>query len=91
MIPAGLRQYAKLVKEVVVIGVSTRVELWSKEVGTEYAQEAEASFEAIAEKIVDLGHLGGTMCVEFDHKPVLLSGDPVFAAQGGRDLPRCAP
>jgi mraZ protein len=55
MIPAGLRQYAKLEKEVVVIGVSTRVELWAKEVWTEYAQQAEASFEAIAEKIVDLG------------------------------------
>jgi len=55
VIPSGLRQYAKLEKEVVVIGVSTRVELWAKEVWTEYAQQAEASFEAIAEKIVDLG------------------------------------
>ena len=36
MLPAALREYAKLVKDVVVIGVSTRVELWSKEIWEEY-------------------------------------------------------
>jgi len=55
MLPANLREYAKLVKDVVIIGVSTRVELWAKEVWEEYMHEAAASFEAIAEKIVDLG------------------------------------
>lgn len=55
MIPASLREYARLVKDVVVIGVSTRVEIWAKEIWEAYVQEAEASFEAIAEKIVDLG------------------------------------
>jgi len=55
MIPANLREYASLDKDVVVIGVSTRVELWSKEVWAAYVDEAESSFEAIAEKIVDLG------------------------------------
>ena len=55
MLPAGLREYAKLVKDVVIIGVSTRVELWAKEIWEEYMQDAEAQFEAIAEKIVDLG------------------------------------
>ena len=55
MLPATLREYAKLIKDVVVIGVSTRVELWSKEIWEEYMADAEASFEAIAEKIVDLG------------------------------------
>lgn len=55
MLPASLRSYAKLVKDVVVIGVSTRVELWAKEIWDEYLKDAESSFEAIAEKIVDLG------------------------------------
>lgn len=55
MLPASLREYAGFEKEIVVIGVSTRVELWSKEVWEEYMEEAEASFETIAEKIVDLG------------------------------------
>jgi len=55
MIPAALRDYAGLTKDVVVIGVSTRVELWSKENWERYVAEAESSFESIAEKIVDLG------------------------------------
>lgn len=55
IIPPLLRSYAKLVKDVVVIGVSTRVELWAKEIWEEYMADAESSFEAIAEKIVDLG------------------------------------
>lgn len=55
MLPAGLREYAGLSKDVVVIGVSTRVELWSREIWENYVSEAESSFETIAEKIVDLG------------------------------------
>ena len=55
MIPPSLREYAGLVKDVVVIGVSTRVELWAKEIWEKYVSEAASSFEAIAEKIVDLG------------------------------------
>lgn len=55
MLPPNLREYGKLTKDVVVIGVSTRVELWSKDVWESYVTEAESSFEAIAEKIVDLG------------------------------------
>lgn len=52
-IPATLRQYSKLNKECVVIGVSNRVEIWSKEVWEEYYTQSEASFNEIAEKIVD--------------------------------------
>lgn len=55
MLPASLREYAGFVRDVVVIGVSTRVELWAKEVWEEYMAEAAASFETIAEKIVGLG------------------------------------
>ena len=31
LLPAPLREFAKIEKEVVVVGVSTRVEIWSKE------------------------------------------------------------
>ncbi len=55
MLPQALREYAGLSKDVVIIGVSTRVELWSKEIWEKYVSEAESSFETIAEKIVDLG------------------------------------
>lgn len=55
MVPSNLREYASLSKDVVVIGVSSRVELWSKEIWEDYVDEAETSFDSIAEKIVDLG------------------------------------
>jgi MraZ protein len=52
-IPANLRQYASLNKDCVVIGVSNRVEVWSKEVWEEYFATSADSFNEIAEKIVD--------------------------------------
>lgn len=53
LLPANLREYAKLDKDVVVLGVSTRVEIWSKEVWDKYSRQAESTYEEIAEKIVD--------------------------------------
>lgn len=53
MIPGNLRSYAELVKESVFIGVSNRVEIWSKELWENYYQDSEQSFNEIAEKIVD--------------------------------------
>lgn len=52
-IPSTLREYSKLTKDCVVIGVSSRVEIWSKDVWEEYFAESEESFNEIAEKIVD--------------------------------------
>ncbi len=54
-LPGNLRDYAKLDKNVAVIGVSNRVEIWAKEYWEAYMEEASASYEEIAEKIVDLG------------------------------------
>jgi len=54
-LPGNLREYAQLDKDVVVIGVSNRVEIWASESWTVYVEEASASYEEIAEKIVDLG------------------------------------
>ncbi|MBF7083252.1 division/cell wall cluster transcriptional repressor MraZ [Desulfallas sp. Bu1-1] len=53
LIPANLREYAGLEKEVVVIGVSSRVEIWSLERWERYNAESASSVEEIAEKIVD--------------------------------------
>ncbi|WP_088104995.1 division/cell wall cluster transcriptional repressor MraZ [Halalkalibacter urbisdiaboli] len=52
-IASPLREYAQLEKECVVIGVSNRVEVWSKSIWEEYFDEAEESFSDIAENIVD--------------------------------------
>lgn len=54
VIPQVLRDYARLTRDVVVIGVSTRVEIWSREEWERYAGEAEVSYEAIAEQIAGL-------------------------------------
>jgi len=53
LLPANLREYAKLDKDVVVLGVSSRVEIWSADEWSKYSSEAEATYEEIAEKIVD--------------------------------------
>ncbi len=55
VVPQHLRDYAGIEKEAVVIGVSNRVEIWSKARWEAYMDEAEESYEAIAESIVDLG------------------------------------
>lgn len=54
LIPTNLRSHAKLQKDVVVIGVSSRVEIWSQEVWQRYSEETDLSFESIAEKIMDI-------------------------------------
>nr|WP_234983875.1 division/cell wall cluster transcriptional repressor MraZ [Selenihalanaerobacter shriftii] len=54
-IPSNLRNYAQLEKETVIIGVSNRVELWSKQKWDSYLSEAEESYEDIAETIEELG------------------------------------
>ncbi|NMB24332.1 MAG: division/cell wall cluster transcriptional repressor MraZ [Firmicutes bacterium] len=54
-IPNNLREYACLDRDAVVIGVSNRVEIWAHELWQTYVEEASASYEEIAEKIVDLG------------------------------------
>ena len=55
LIPPNLREFAKINKEVVVIGVSTRIEIWSREEWESYRNDAELSYEQIAEKMVELG------------------------------------
>lgn len=52
-IASTLRSYAMLEKECVIIGVSNRVEIWSKSIWEEYFAESEESFAEIAEGIVD--------------------------------------
>src|SRR5579875_998111 len=54
LIPAGLREYAGLTKDCVVLGVSNRVEIWAQDSWKAYSDEAAESFAEIAEKLVDL-------------------------------------
>lgn len=51
-IASPLTQYAKLEKECVVLGVSNRIEIWSKDIWEEYFAESEESFADIAENMI---------------------------------------
>lgn len=52
-LPKHLCEYAKLDKECMVLGVSSRVEIWSKETWAGYYEQSEQTFNEIAEKLVD--------------------------------------
>lgn len=48
-----LRKYAQLEKECTIIGVSNRIEIWSKDIWESYYQSSEDSFGEIAESLID--------------------------------------
>ena len=54
LIPTNLRESANLQKEVVIIGVGTRIEIWDKEKWNSYNDE-NISVEDIAENMTMLG------------------------------------
>lgn len=51
-LPAPLLQYAKLEKECVILGVSNRIEIWSKSIWEDYFVQSEESFAEIAENMI---------------------------------------
>lgn len=55
LIPGNLREHCKIDKDAVVIGVSNRVEIWSKEEWEQYNDDDDLSYESIAEKMAELG------------------------------------
>ncbi|MBM6838353.1 division/cell wall cluster transcriptional repressor MraZ [Clostridium saudiense] len=54
LIPANLREYAGIEKEIVTIGALNKVEIWSKEKWESY-NESDIDFDSIADKMGDLG------------------------------------
>lgn len=54
LIPQNLLEYAAIEKEIVSIGVSTRIEIWSKARWDEY-NDSDINFDEIAEKMSELG------------------------------------
>lgn len=55
LISGNLREFANLEKEVVIIGVNTRIEIWSKEKWQEYSQNDTINVDEIAENMTMLG------------------------------------
>lgn len=54
LIPGNLYEYADLTKELMIIGVSSRVEIWDRDKWLAYSNKAAGDYEEIAEKITDL-------------------------------------
>lgn len=54
-LPQHLRDHAQIQRDLYILGVSSRVEIWAAEIWAEYSQKAEESYEALAEKIIGLG------------------------------------
>lgn len=55
LIPSSLREHSKIEKETMIIGVGTRIEIWSQEEWQEYTNDDNLSYEDIAEQMEDLG------------------------------------
>ncbi len=55
LVPVSLREYAKLKKQAVVIGMYTRLEIWSAEEWKTYKAKTEGAADEIAEKLGELG------------------------------------
>jgi len=53
LIPLNLREYAGIEKDVMFIGVSNRVEVWSEGAWRDYFGQANENYEELAEKLVD--------------------------------------
>jgi MraZ protein len=57
LIPEYLKSYAGLKREVAIIGVHTRLEVWDKDAWTEYKKKLEKNSDSIAQKLGDLGSI----------------------------------
>lgn len=52
LIPKYLKDYAGIKKDVLIIGVSNRIEIWAKDTWQQYYDSSKESFEEIAEKLM---------------------------------------
>lgn len=53
LIPEYLMRYAGIKEEVIIIGVSDRIEIWAREKWEKFYQNNQDSFETLAEKLVN--------------------------------------
>ena len=54
LLPQSLRNYAKLGKEAIIIGVSSRVEIWDKEAWESYNDDDNLNYDILTEKMTDI-------------------------------------
>jgi MraZ protein len=51
LLPKFLKDFAEIRREIIIVGVSNRFEIWSKETWNEYYKQSKGSFEEIAENL----------------------------------------
>ncbi len=54
LVPQYLKDYAGIKKDVMIIGISNRIEIWSKDRWHEFYKNTKDSFEDIAEKLIEI-------------------------------------
>lgn len=54
LVPQYLKDFAEIKKDVVIVGVSNRLEIWSKDKWQDFYGNSQKSFEEIAEKLMDI-------------------------------------
>ncbi|NQT33293.1 MAG: division/cell wall cluster transcriptional repressor MraZ [Candidatus Omnitrophica bacterium] len=54
LIPDYLREYAKLTKNIMIVGVSNRIEIWDKDKWKEFYSSSKQNYEEIAERLIEL-------------------------------------
>ncbi|MDD5634169.1 MAG: division/cell wall cluster transcriptional repressor MraZ [Candidatus Omnitrophica bacterium] len=53
LVPDYLKEYAKLAKSIMIIGVSNRIEIWDKHKWEEFYNTSKENFEEISENLMD--------------------------------------
>lgn len=54
LLPQYLKDFAEIKKDVVIVGVSNRIEIWAKDKWHEFYGNSRQSFEEISEKLMDV-------------------------------------
>lgn len=55
LIPTSLREYAAIEKDVIIVGMTKRVEIWSKERWSTVFDAAQKKLESLGNKLAELG------------------------------------
>ncbi len=53
LIPQYLKEFAGINRDVVIIGVSNRIEIWAKDIWGEFYNSSREAFEEISDKLID--------------------------------------
>jgi len=54
LLPQYLKDFAEIKKDVMIVGVSSRIEIWAKNLWQDFYANNRQSFEEIAEKLMDV-------------------------------------